>query len=346
MGYDCRNQLPPSTHRKDVEDFLGLLGYVRLPRSVLTSKGTIDFFYQPDDDYKYLEGISASVYSSKRGHLEVDTHTRIWGSRYEIDFHNKTVKELKRRFGGSFESDNGRNRYLTSYGRYLDKAEAGCYQAYGRFYANVALTCHTIDTLRLSEKTIWPQKKSGIGWIDQFNPLTITANALVPLLVSVVEDYLRTTYIALLRYSPKKDAVIKEARLQRDDLSLIASREITVEEAVARSRSFQDLRKISDSFKELDTRIDIAGTLKRPYRRRSESIYAAIERIVKQRHQVIHRATIFGDYSPTKVLRDISTIHAGMERVYLELIKAYGWTKDHPDLGQKIPIQSETPKVA
>jgi len=337
MGCDCRNYLPSNTPRKDVEEFLIILGYVRIPRSQFTTKGATDVLYHPDD-YKYFEGIYAEVYLDKDEGLTVHTHTRIWRSRYETDFHNYTIKQLRKRFGGHFCSDNGENRYLTNESPYIDKEEAGCYQAYSRFFDNIQRASYTIETW-LSAKTdmSWSSKEVGkLAVIDLVNPLVATVNMAIPFIVSIFEDYFRSTYIALLKYSPQKEAIIRDCRIQGEDLLLLAKGEITVEDAIARSRSFQNMKRIAQSFKELDRNIDLYGILQKPYRRRKKSVYDIFEEIIHLRHLIVHRAELILNYTPQALLRDIQTIRVGTERFYLSLIGLYGWADEHPDLHRTI----------
>ena len=336
MGCDCINYFPLKTNGKDVEEFLVVLGYTKLPRDRYTPKGVTALLYHPND-YKYFVGVYAEKHFDKAEGLIVHTHTSIWRSRYDTDFHNHTVKQLRKRFGGYFESDNGRNKYLTNDYPYIDKAEAGCYQAFGVYFNNIQRASYTIDTW-MSAKTEmdWSSKKMGVALIDQMNPLVATVNMAIPLIVSIIEDYFKSSYIALLKYSPQKEAIIRDCRIQGEELILLTKGEITLEDAVARSRSFQDMKRIAQSYRELDKNIDVYGTLKRPYRRRKTSIYDTIESIIVLRHRIIHRAELILGYTPQLLLRDIRTIHVGIERFYRMLISLYGWFDEHPELDRSI----------
>ena len=331
MGYDCSNYLPPDVSRKDVEEFILLLGYTKLPRGEFSVKSHIDFYYNPDD-YKYLDGVYASICTNSEG-LCVYTRCSIWRGRYDNDFQNYTIRQLKKRFGGYFISDRGKNRYFKDNGPYIDKEEGGCYQAYSKFIHKINLASSTVETWRKSvTKDCWYSNVGKSPTIDSLNPLIVTSNIVLPFLIATIEDYFRSIYIALLKYSPEKDAIIKDARIQTDELILVSKDEIKIEDAVARSRSFQNMRRINQSFREIDNRIDIHEILNKPYRRRRQSIYETFENIISHRHFIIHQAEIICNYTPQSLVNDINTTKAGIERIYLFLINLYGWSKEHPDL--------------
>src|ERR1700726_1135761 len=120
------------------------------------------------------------------------------------------------------------------------------------------------ESMEFAEKA-WPV-------ISELNPEVFSNNIIVPYVVSMMEDFLRSTYIALLRYSEKKQSIFKNARLSGEQLTNISNGVLTVEGAVAEMMPFQRLSVVARHFKELDPKIDIAGALKRPFRRRKQTL--------------------------------------------------------------------------
>jgi hypothetical protein len=148
---------------------------------------------------------------------------------------------------------------------------------------------------------------------------------MVPFLVSAIEDYFRSLYIALLRYSPNRERIIQNARLQGPELAAIDRGELTVPEAVAKWMSFQDLTKINAAYKELNPKYDLHGILKRPYGRHKASFWELLNRLITQRHALIHRAELAIDYKPNQLKRDIYLVEKALWRVYQELVKLNSW---------------------
>lgn len=330
MGYDSTNHLPKGTRRAEVEGFLVLLDYEKLKRTKLTNSRSTPFSYWPDQDYRYLTGVYAEVASSDDGGVKVWTHTTIWRSKFDADFHNSTIQQLKKRFGGYFISDYGKNRYFRDDAPIIEKAEAGCYAAYSRFHGNLVRARVFLSNQSFDKKDWYPI--SQLDFIDSVNPKILSTNLVVPFLVSIIEDYFRSTYVALLRYSEKKASIFQNARLGATELLTISKGQSSVEEAVARWRSFQDMKKVCDAFKELDKKINLHGVLSRPYRRRKETPLVALERLIEQRHELIHQAEINSQYYPERVNKDVNTVDEAIKRVYRHLVKVHGWTEDHPDL--------------
>jgi hypothetical protein len=312
------------TRKCDVEEFLTILGYERIERNLFSVKNATPFLYYRDEDYKYITGVLAEVFLGDDGVLEIHTRTSIWCSRYDLDFQNFTIKHLKKRFGGYFISDLGRNRYLKCEGSYLQKAEAGCHQAYYRFCDNV----ETVQLLLRSAEDLGKGFPSirGMPELNIANPQTLLANMLVPFLVSVLEEYFRSTYIALLKYSAKRESITANARIGGDELVSVSRGELSFEEAVARTKSFQDIKRICQSFREIDSDLDIGGLLKKPYHRRKESIYETLERVISQRHKFIHMANIDPSYMQNQAKKDIRAVAIGIGRVYQGLIRHHKWS--------------------
>jgi hypothetical protein len=316
MGYDCTCYLAEGTKFPEVEEFLHYLGYDKV------RKGS--FYYFESKDYLSITGVLATIKTANDNQLHVFLRAQIFASNTDIVHFNKTAMQLRKRFGGYFVSDFGRNRYIHDVKTDRVKAEAGCHQAYTNFENNITTAIIYTEYARFDVQ--YPP----IGEfpeIDESNPTIISNNLVVPFLVSLAEEYFRSSFIALLKYSDKKDSILKNSRIFSDDLIGISEQILTVEEAVARSKSFQNIDKIASNFKDLDQRLDIGGILKKPYRRRKETLYTSMDNLFEQRHSQIHRNQIRLDYTNDKLQRDIDNLKISIERSYLHFIDIYGW---HP----------------
>ncbi|MEP9371171.1 hypothetical protein [Mesorhizobium sp. KR1-2] len=170
---------------------------------------------------------------------------------------------------------------------------------------------------------IWPQMR-------QLNPDVFVANVMVTYLVSAMEDYFKSTYIALLTYSERKATILKGIRLSGEQLAQISEGKLGVEEAAAEALSFQRLAAVGRNFHELDASLGILSPLKRPYRRQKIRLLESLEELVTQRHCLIHgmQMDIWTDH--TALRRHIDDLAVGMKRVYQHVAKHYGWKLDLP----------------
>jgi len=80
-----------------------------------------------------------------------------------------------------------------------------------------------------------------IEFLDGINPRVLSNNLLLPYLIATLEDYFKSTYIALLKYSNNKPKILKGLRLVGDAVVSIADGTIQLEDAAASSMSFQNM---------------------------------------------------------------------------------------------------------
>lgn len=327
MGYDCHSTFPKGTRKKDVEEFLFLLGYQRGKKGPFSGMIGTPYYFFKEDHYRYTTGVYSELYTDAENdnQLVLWTRTTIWRSKFDSDFHNHTIRQLKKRFGGSFESDFGKNRYFTYEGPIREKAEAGVYRAFERFSSNLRKVRHFVQFANLTDDTTY--KIQGVDFMDSNNPRILSANIIIPYVVSAVEDFFRSSYIALLSYSPNKERIIGNANLKGKELVAVHENELSIPEAIAKWMSFQDMNKINQSFKELNKKYDVHGILQRPYGRRKETFWHLLQRITEQRHTLIHQATITPEYHPDKLNKDVKLLHAAIWRFYQELVSINKWHK-------------------
>ena len=318
MGFDGTNNFPEGTKRKDVVEFLELLGYTK------HFEKNVWYFFK-DDNYKFITGIFATI-DDEDNQISVHTRTTVWRSKADSDYHNFTLKQLKKRFGGDFSSDYGKGRYFRPPDIERTNAEAGCYRAYSNFHNNEARVSIYIYNRDIKfEPKLTSELIRDYPFIAEIHPLALSNNIVVPFIVSSIEDYFKSTYIALLKYSDKKLSVLKNSRILPEDLLSISNNEMSVETAITKTMSFQNINKINSYFRDLDTRLDISGTLKRPYRRRRKSLYDTLNEIFERRHLLIHRNIVTANYTTDEVIKDIENVRVAIKRVYKKIIDTYSW---------------------
>lgn len=316
MGWDARNFLPPTTRERDVHELLQGLGYEKD-----TSGALQNAWYLPPKE-EFFSGVIAFV-SRTTEKLLIDTHTSIWAGRADRDIHNNTIRLLKRRFGGGFRSDFGGNAYLRYERPDRRGAEAACYRAYAAFEDNMTNARVWADGLAVGPGIPW---ETPVLQDLAMNPLVGLNHLMLPFLASVFEEFVKSCYVGLLRYSDRRLSVFKAARsLPAEDWIRIADRETTVEEAHARWLSFQNLDRVAAQFRDLDPRLDVAGVLRRPYRRRRRSLYESIAAVLERRHRFVHELEVDSRYDNTARERDFSDMAIGVERIYRHLLDRYGW---------------------
>lgn len=324
MSYSSINRLAQGTSADKVSELVRLLGFDRQASYNSEELGRItNYFWFDQEEYRSWSGVELSVYKED-GLICVETRTPMSRSYFDLEQQNKTIKTFRRLFGGTFETDEGKSRYLRPERGPPQPAESGCHVAFQRFGSNL-ISAHAY-VMNREFKGTFPRKSSGFWFFDEKNPWIISNNLLLPYLVALLEDYFKSTFIALLKSSDRKVSFMKSGRISSEHLGQISAGERTVEEAIAENLSFQRLSSVCKHFDGLDKRTDFGGILRKPYRRRKQSLFESIESIVTKRHDLIHRGRFDLSLSDQSVNRSLKHVEEAVVRCYRRLTDLYGWT--------------------
>ncbi len=309
MGVTSINYLPPAVTKKQVLDFLKVLGFKVIYKT--------HFQHHDENNLERITPVVADITKHGSDSLQVELTTTIWRSVYDHDIHNFAIKQIKLRFGGSFITPSGRNRYLVYDDCERRKAEAACYLAYFHFSNNLSRINYYLQTL----KTHFADFK--IRKDDFFHPASTHTTIGLPFLISIIEDYLRSTYIGLLTYCEKKKDIFKSAKISTEALYEVTINETTIEKVIAHSKSFQSVTHINQSFKELDSKINFIDLLNR--NNPKAKYLEKLTEIISLRHKIIHEAIKIENYVPDHFQYHIELITDIVEIFYSHLRKIYNW---------------------
>jgi len=115
-------QFPRAASRDELAALLKSLGYTRGENLFFPGPaGTLSFFWSEPRDFLSTSGVDASVFpldadGKKTWNTQNDwglrTRTSISASSFDQEFQNKTVRAIRKAFGGTFYNDHfGKNRY-------------------------------------------------------------------------------------------------------------------------------------------------------------------------------------------------------------------------------------------
>lgn len=325
MSYESENTLAEGSKISDVREFIKLLGYKKSDVIKSDEVGRIEVYWYFDEaDYRSWTGVELGLYKEGPS-IVVSTRTRIARSYYDLAHQNRTISQLRKFFGGKFRTDEGSGRYLRPESGPPSPSSSGCHIAFGRFGHNLITAKMYLDARSFPEQY---QGRAGKLWIELgMSPLLLSNNMLLPFIVAALEDYFKSTFIALLRYSHRKQSFFKSLRLQGDHLVAISDGK-SVEEQVVETLPFQRISAVTRHFEALEPKLDLRGVLRKPYRRRKQSLYDLIESLVITRHNFIHRTQ--QDRSLTEERMDdlIYYLDAAVTRVYKRITAHYKWQYD------------------
>ena len=325
MSYESESLLSRGARLQDVREFVELLGYKKTGITHSKKYGRFEEYYYFDEkEYRSWIGVLLAI-QVKNKSLVVSTRTTVARSFYDLDHQNRTIFQLRKRFGGNFRTDEGNGRYMRPDSAPPTPAASGCHIAFQRFGDNLIQAKIYLDARTFPKQY---QGKAG-EFLAQMgmSPKVLSNNMLLPFLVATLEDYFKSTFVALLRYSARKQAFFKGLRLQGDHLVAISDGE-SVESQVAETLPFQRISSIARHFEALDPKLDLAGFLKKPYRRRKQSLHDLIETLVIARHSFIHRAQLGLSLTDKKMDDLVYDLDEAITRVYKGITSYYSWHFD------------------
>jgi len=178
---------------------------------------------------------------------------------------------------------------------------------------------------RRFEGPIAQNKSSGLSFMDEMNPRLISNNLLIPYVIAVWEEYFRTTFAATLKYTNARDSVLKRARLAPTQLEKIIAKDQPTELTIAESFSFQRPRIISENFKLLDPKLDLGGALRKPYKRRKQTLFDSIDDLVSGRNAFVHRGQMNMELYDEMLKTVLDDVIVAVDRCYGAIASNYGF---------------------
>jgi hypothetical protein len=162
--------------------------------------------------------------------------------------------------------------------------------------------------------------------MDERNPRLLSNNLLIPYIIAVWEEYFRSTFTATLKNVDKREAVLKKSRLSHFQLEQIAVGKKPIEETISECFSFQRPSQIGENFKMLDSKLDIAAALRKPYRRRKSPLYDSLEALVEGRNAFVHAGEMDSSLYDEALNRTLTDIVEAVDRAYAAIGSHFGFT--------------------
>jgi len=317
MGYDAYVHITKKYSKSAIENLLVMMGYEK--------KGNY-FYCGNDDEYKFFTGVLVWLDDKNENEWIYRVRSPIYAVGYDLHKMNDTIRCLKRYCDASFVSDEGIDRYFQE-DELIKGAQSGCFFAVENLFNNFGLLQHALYIYPDDSESEKAMHEIGGGpTANMFN-----ANVYSTFLCSLLEEYFKTTYIALLKYSERKDKILN-VKFSPYDMMDISNGKKTVEEVFASTLSFQNIQKICLNFHSLDNKIDISQALKRPYCNRRKNLYEQINDILERRHGLIHRLQIDEKYSSENLRKDIKDVTVAIKRVYSYICKYHNWEEQELSL--------------
>lgn len=338
-------QFPKAATKNDLVQFLERLGY-SVGKNLFWPgpPGTVSLFWSEPTDFISTSGVDASVLPldeqgknawSSTNDWALRTRTSIWASSFDKKFQNKTVRHIRRAFGGSFYNDHhGHNRYTVIDSVKSTPASRGIYAVLERVTGELetleyALPQDIIKSLATPHGVITDQNdKTGVlRFAKQQDPNRVLFNGLVPFLVAAIEHFFRESFEILLKYDHSAGARLEEQnrKLSFSEATALARGELTIERIASNWYSFQNLDSIQKAFKEFFG-VDVWKAIRRRKKiRKSMPILSdALKNLIGARHGVVHHFSLDRNLDREEFLDLLHLVRALIEIIGLELERNLG----------------------
>lgn len=330
MGLDSTYYPPEKISRNDLEEFIKILGYTKVQSPLYMRKYKASTFeYFSSKPYESLQGVGFTVMISDEK-LIACGRNNVWRNKSDNDFHNFTLKQLRKRFGGHFKSDFGRNRYFLYDGIDRKDADSGCCIATERALSRLKEL--DIVSMALIDWQTPVQKGGDMFYMNWHHPEVILGNLGITHILSAVETFFKGIYVALLTYSSEKNDIIKNQQFRLADLVEISEGGLRFEEAYANSLNFQNARHICENLERLDKTLQLKKVLNKKHGKKKESFFEFIERISSQRHEYVHHGRKFLDYDMSSLKKDSKFCESMINEVYKEITQKKNWKYEKPGI--------------
>lgn len=323
MSYTSINTFPEGTTITSTKNLVELLGYKKcadefsIPEQVGCYGWLADF---PDISFV---GIELSIYRSNNV-IRVETRTRAGRSYWDLKQQNKTIKYLHDYLGGSFETDEGKNKYLYRNAVEPSKLASGLYLS--RWIFNNALIMPQIYmNCRTLQGDAAQEKPTGLDWMDKINPRFFSNSIIIPYILGAWEEYFRSSFVVLLQYADCNSKAYKLMRIRVEDFFDVLKNGKRLENQLADSLSFQRPVVIAANFKAINEKLDIAGCLRKPYKRRKKTLFDYLDDIVEERNLLVHTARNSMIITDKELAKMITDFEAAADRIYDLFGVVYGF---------------------
>jgi hypothetical protein len=315
MSYESESVLDKTATLETTKEILVLLGYENISDGLEIKDRHGCYMWYDTIDYRSYVGVELDIYKAKGESVVVTTRSRLGRSYWDLIHQNRTIKMLRDLFGGTFTTDFGHNRYFQIEGSPPEPISSGCYLARWRLNNALIRPILYLNQRGLDQPST---KETGIPEIDEMNPKLFSNNLVLPYLVAIWEDYFKSSFISVCRYSAKRQTVLKnvKSKLSEESLEKIAAGEITIEDAIVEKFSFQRPNKIVENFKLLDPKIDLASCFKQPYQGQEKSLHETINDRVTHRNEFVHAGAIDIKFTEQELMRTLNNFEVAADRCY------------------------------
>lgn len=310
MGRDL-TLYPRKASKVDLKEYIESLGFRRCKHFWDWPKGTLNYSWFDERDFRSIDGVSADVFPVSGEELAITgnewaLHVRnlYSASWYDVKKLNDVLRGAKKLFGGTIKGDYGTNRYAPLWEDDSTPISRGVSSIFQRVDQDLRAVKFALPDSVMSRPPVEPTDAKMRDFIElthSFDPVRVIYNGLVPFAVAMFEYFFSRVFRVLIAYDPyalaKRDS--HNLRVDFPTLLQVSSGTRTVEDVIAEAYTFQNLDQLNKAYREwLD--IDVRKLLfkRKMIGRKVSFLENRIRDIIQYRHGVVHHFEL--DRSLTK----------------------------------------------
>lgn len=302
MGRDL-TLYPKKATKGELRAYLESLGFEKCQHFWQWPKGTLNYQWFDNSDYKSIDGVSADIYPVSEEELSITgnrwaLHVR---NLYSASWHdvwmlNEVLRNARKSYGGTIRGDYGINRYAPLWNDESTPISRGITSIYQHVQSEI-----TAVKFALPHASVEQLPPTG-GHIDEFikyanslDPSRVIYNGLVPFAVSMFEYFFSQAFQVLIAYD--EFALQKRtSHKQKIDFALlleVKNSSKTIENVIAENYTFQNIDQLNKAYKDwLD--IDVRRILykKKKIGQSISFLEKRISDIIQYRHGIVHHFAI------------------------------------------------------
>ena len=329
---------PERASKDELKKFVEKRGYEKTKHLWDWSKGTLNFFWFDYDDYKSISGVELDIYPVSN---EESLHTNNkWavhvrnnysGSFFDVKEFNEVIKQLRKRFGGIIMGDYGKNRYAPLWEDDSVPMQRGIECIYKYQKDVLKKVRHSLpDEIIQLTKSKNSKIESLNNFMKQQDPSRVIYNGLTPLLVSIVEYFLYSYFIVVLRYdlqAKQKIENLSKIKLDFSDIEKLEKGIYSKEEIVADQYNFQNLESSQKAFRDV-LNLDLHNILHSKIIRKSRprvDLFQLVSELIEDRHEIVHKLRLDLLLSKTDFIYKLDIVQCMIDTVTDKIENKYGF---------------------
>jgi hypothetical protein len=338
MGRDL-TLYPKKASKTDLKKYIVSLGFQPCKHLWDWPKGTLNYFWFNNIDFKSIDGVSADIYPvDKTENIYSENgwalHVRNLynASIFDVIMLNTVLRGARKLFGGTISGDYGVNKYAPLWEDKSTPLSRGISYTYSKVINSLDALKFTLPNevmdKQFNEKTANKREKEVINMIKKYDPMRILYNGLVPFIISAIEYYFSKIFVILLKYDKNAKNRINDYNQKIDfqQLLQIKSDKITIEEIIAKNYSFQNLNQITKAYKEW-VNIDVKRILytKKRIGNKVKYLENGLDELIQYRHNIVHQFSVDNNLSKNNLLSLISIIEKSIVEITKHLENKYNF---------------------